>query len=92
MSFRKQDVLALSVIGLFCLYLFRDIVFSGHLLIGDDFVTFYLGMKKFLYDEVRIHHEIPYWNPYIFGGMPFWAHFESTIFYPLGFLFYLVSP
>jgi hypothetical protein len=24
--------------------------------------------------------------------MPFWAHFESTIFYPLGFLFYLVSP
>jgi uncharacterized membrane protein YfhO len=92
MSFRKQDVLALGVIGLFCLYLFRDIVFSGHLLIGDDFVTFYLGMKKFLYDEVRIHHEIPYWNPYIFGGMPFWAHFESTIFYPLGFLFYLVSP
>jgi len=91
-SFRKQDVLALGVIGLFCLYLFRDIVFSGHLLIGDDFVTFYLGMKKFLYDEVRIHHEIPYWNPYIFGGMPFWAHFESTIFYPLGFLFYLVSP
>ena len=92
MSFRKQDVLALTLIGLFCLYLFRDIVLSGHLLIGDDFVTFYLGMKKFLYDEVRLHHEIPYWNPYIFGGMPFWAHFESTIFYPLGFLFYLLSP
>jgi hypothetical protein len=90
--FNKKDVLALSVIGLFCLYLFRDGVLSGHLLIGDDFVTFYLGMKKFLFDEVRLHHEIPYWNPYIFGGMPFWAHFESTIFYPLGFLFYLVSP
>ncbi len=90
--FSKRDVLALTVLGLFCLYLFRDIVLSGHLLIGDDFVTFYLGMKRFLYDEVRLHHEIPYWNPYIFGGMPFWAHFESTIFYPLGFLFYLVSP
>jgi len=91
-SFHKKDVLALTVLGLFCLYLFRDIVLSGHLLIGDDFVTFYLGMKKFLYDEVHLHHEIPYWNPYIFGGMPFWAHFESTIFYPLGFLFYLLSP
>jgi hypothetical protein len=90
--FGKKDALALSVIGLFCLYLFREIVLSGHLLIGDDFVTFYLGMKKFLYDEVHLHHEIPYWNPYIFGGMPFWAHFESTIFYPLGFLFYLFSP
>jgi len=92
MSLHKKDALALTVLGLFCLYLFRDIVLSGRLLIGDDFVTFYLGMKKFLYDEVRLHHEIPYWNPYIFGGMPFWAHFESTIFYPLGFLFYILSP
>lgn len=92
LPFNKKDVLALTVIGLFCLYLFRDIVLSGHLLIGDDFVAFYLGMKKFLYDQVRLHHAIPYWNPYIFGGMPFWAHFESTIFYPLGFLFYLVTP
>jgi len=92
LPFNKKDVFALIVIGLFCLYLFREIVLSGHLLIGDDFVTFYLGIKKFLYDEVHLHHEIPYWNPYIFGGMPFWAHFESTIFYPLGFLFYLLSP
>ena len=91
-SFNKKDLCALSVLCLFCLYLFREIVLSGHLLIGDDFVTFYLGIKKFLYDEVHLHHEIPYWNPYIFGGMPFWAHFESTIFYPLGFLFYLLSP
>ncbi|MFH1491147.1 MAG: YfhO family protein [Pseudomonadota bacterium] len=91
-SFNRKDLCALGVLCLFCLYLFRDIVFSGHLLIGDDFVTFYLGMKRFLYDEVRLHHDIPFWNPYLFGGMPFWAHFESTIFYPLGFLFYLVSP
>jgi hypothetical protein len=91
-SFTRRDLCAIGVLFLFCLYLFRDIVLSGHLLIGDDFVTFYLGMKKFLFDEVRLHHEIPYWNPYIFGGMPFWAHFESTIFYPLGFLFYLLSP
>jgi hypothetical protein len=24
--------------------------------------------------------------------MPFWAHFESTIFYPLGFLFWMIPP
>jgi len=80
------------VTGLFCLYLFREIVLSGHLLAGIDFIEFYLPMKKFLYDELLLHQTIPYWNPYIFGGMPFWAHFESTIFYPLGFLFYLLSP
>jgi hypothetical protein len=37
-------------------------------------------------------HSIPFWNPYIFGGIPFWAHFESTIFYPLGFLFWIIPP
>ena len=76
----------------FCLYLFKDIVIGGHGLVGDDFVSFYLGMKKFLHDEVVLNGRIPLWNPYLFGGMPFWAHFESTIFYPLGFLFWFLEP
>jgi len=74
----------------FCLYLFRDIILGGHLLFGVDFDAFYLGMKQFLYDEVHSHGSIPYWNPYLFAGIPFWAHFESTIFYPLGFLFWII--
>jgi hypothetical protein len=49
-------------------------------------------MKKFLYDELQLHQAIPYWNPYIFGGMPYLAHFESTVFYPLGLLFWLMPP
>ncbi|MBN1626073.1 MAG: hypothetical protein JW944_06065, partial [Deltaproteobacteria bacterium] len=49
-------------------------------------------MKQFLYNELHKNFSIPFWNPYIFGGMPFWAHFESTIFYPLGFLFWLMTP
>jgi uncharacterized membrane protein YfhO len=91
-SLNKKDLFALTVLCGFCLYLFRDIVIGGHSLAGIDFVHFYMPMKKFLYDEIHLHRSIPYWNPYIFGGMPFWAHFESTIFYPLGFLFYLMSP
>lgn len=76
----------------FCLFLFRDIIIGGHHLGGVDFVQFYLAMKKFLYEEIHLHHSIPFWNPYIFSGMPFWAHFESTIFYPLGFLFWIIPP
>ena len=62
------------------------------MLLGIDFIEFYLPMKKFLYDEIHLHQTIPYWNPYIFGGMPYLAHFESTVFYPLGFLFWLMPP
>ena len=88
----RKDVLCIVLLALFCLYLFRDIIVAGHDLLGDDFVLFYMGMKKFLYEEIHLHHEIPYWNPFIFGGMPFWAHFESSIFYPLGFLFWFIEP
>ena len=91
-NLNKKDVVIIALLGAFCLYLFREIILGGHYLIGDDFIGFYLGMKKFLYDELWAHHTIPFWNPYLFGGMPFWAHFESTIFYPLGLLFWFITP
>ena len=81
---------ACAFLALVSLFLFREIVIDGHLLFGTDFVSFYLSLKQFLYDELRANHQIPLWNPYVFGGMPFWAHFESTIFYPLDFLFLLM--
>jgi hypothetical protein len=86
----RKDLLAVFILIGFCFYLFRDILFGGHFLFGLDFNSFYLGMRQFLYDEVHGHGSIPYWNPYILGGIPFWAHFESGIFYPLGFLFWIL--
>lgn len=92
MDLTKKDALSLALLGGFCLFVFREILFQGHFLFGADFFTLHLGMKRFLYDQIHLHHTIPYWNPYVFGGIPFWAHLESTIFYPLGFLFWLMPP
>ena len=80
------------LLGAFCLFLFRDIIIGGHLLFGSDFVACYLGIKQFLFDQIHANHSIPFWNPYMFGGIPFWAHFESTIFYPLDILFWIIPP
>ncbi len=66
--------------------------FPGSFPFGADFFSLHLGMKQFLYDQIQQYHTIPYWNPYVFGGMPFWAHLESTIFYPLDILFWLMPP
>ena len=88
----KKDLLLLGILLAFILFLFRDILLNRHFLFGSDFVAFYLGLKQFLFTEIHTHHSLPFWNPYIFSGMPFWAHFESTIFYPLGILFWFVSP
>ncbi len=88
----KKDLLMIGVLAFFCLFIFRGVIINGHLLYGSDFVAFYQGMKQFLYNEFHNHNSIPFWNPYIFSGMPFWAHFESTIFYPLDILFWLMAP
>ena len=88
---KSELICPLLLIG-FTIFLFRDALFGGELLFGSDFVGCYQGLKQFLHDEVSRNHSIPYWNPYLFGGMPFWAHFESTIFYPLDILFWFMSP
>ena len=74
------------------LWFFVDIIFKGHLLWGSDFISTYLPYKQFLYEEIQHHGTIPMWNPYLFGGMPFWGFFESTIFYPLDLPFWFISP
>ncbi|MFH1832970.1 MAG: YfhO family protein [Candidatus Levyibacteriota bacterium] len=33
--------------------------------------------------------ELPLWNPYSFSGMPLLANFQSAVFYPLNFLFFI---
>ncbi len=88
----KKDLACFLLLGGFCLFLFKDILIGGHLLYGSDFVVFYLGMKQFFLNQLQAHGSIPFWNPYIFSGMPFWAHFESCIFYPLGLLFWFIRP
>lgn len=35
--------------------------------------------------------ELPLWNPYNFGGYPLLANFQSASFYPLNFLFFLIT-
>jgi len=92
MHLTKKDAFSFALLGIFCLFGFREILFQGHFLFGADFFSLHLGMKQFLYDQIQQHHTIPYWNPYVFGGMPFWAHLESTLFYPLDILFWLMPP
>jgi O-antigen/teichoic acid export membrane protein len=42
--------------------------------------------------ETLAQGDLPLWNPYIFGGMPFLAAGQNAVLYPLGFLFHLLPP
>jgi len=57
-------------------------------LIGDMVIQ-NLSWKGFA-REVVWSRDVPLWNPYLFGGVPFLAAGQYQVLYPLGFFFYLL--
>lgn len=66
--------------------LFGDFLFSGQMLYGSDTVTAGIFHRSFLIDNFKATGQIPQWNPYAYGGMPYVDAFHGDIFYPLSVL------
>lgn len=57
--------------------------------VDTDGVTFQFPMWRFGWSQITAGH-FPWWNPYLFGGVPFAAHpAGSALFYPPNWLFAL---
>jgi len=82
--------LPISLLTLSVLIFFSEIILSERPLFGSDFVLQFYPWKTFIYDYVRTHNSFPFWNPYLFSGTPFIANIQASMFYPLGFLFYVM--
>ncbi len=52
---------------------------------SDQYVAGF-AFRKFGAEYFRIHHSIPEWNPYLFGGLPFIAAQHGDVFYPTAWL------
>jgi uncharacterized membrane protein YfhO len=52
---------------------------------GDVFVQFY-AWRQFAANHL-LAGEFPFWNPHIFGGIPFFGGMQSALLYPLNALF-----
>lgn len=87
-----HEAFFLCILILFTLTLFGQILITGKSLFGKDIVSQFYPWKLFLFEHVRSHGSIPFWNPYIFSGTPFIANMQASMFYPLGFLYYLIPP
>lgn len=61
-----------------------------HKPIGTDQIRFLYPAKNFN-NQMLKKGEIPLWNPYIFSGAVHLADFQSTVFYPLNFVYAILS-
>jgi hypothetical protein len=88
-SFRPYLLLAL--LGLL---FFSDLVLHpAQILYADhsDLLAMHLPMKRFLVRSWHETGELPLWNPYSYGGMPFIHDVQVAAFYPPHALLYLLS-
>lgn len=84
------DICSMLLLSFLILLLFGKVILSGETLYGSDFILQFYPWKKFLYDAVTTEGSLPLWNPYLFSGTPFIANIQASMFYPLGFFYYLL--
>lgn len=56
-----------------------------------DAVDFFYPYFHFVHEELR-HFRLPLWDPYVMSGYPIIGDMEAQIFYPVNWLFVLLSP
>lgn len=85
------DLLSLTLLALIVVGFFWPLVFAGYWIPhgGGDLVSFLWPMYRF---SARSLHsgEIPLWNPHLYSGAPFVADNQSSVFYPINLLVFIL--
>ena len=69
--------------------LFWPVLFGGRTLFGRDITPFFYPMKHVLVESIR-SGTVPFWNPGIANGEPFFASLQPGVLYPGSLLLYLL--
>ena len=77
--FKNWQVILIFTV--FTLFFFWDIIIQKRFF-WEDFVYQYYPFRNFAAVALS-NGNIPFWNPYTFGGMPFIADIQTAFFYPL---------
>lgn len=57
--------------------------------LGFDNLKLFYPLRKFTVEQLR-KGSLPFWNPYIFSGNVHLASYQSAVFHPFSFLFFLL--
>lgn len=80
----ENNWISLAVLFVFWVIFFRQLI-SGGAFIGDDFIEQYYPGKTLAAVSMS-KGIIPFWNPYTFSGMPFFADIQIAMFYPFNYV------
>lgn len=84
----KREFAALSLTAAAILFFGHAILWNGASPFRGDIPLQFYPWKCYT-RAMLASGEIPYWNPYTFGGAPFLANLQSAVFYPLDLILFL---
>ncbi len=83
----KYDAFSIAAVFTAILLFFSEILFfKQSFFIGDIYSQFY-PWKVFLTESVK-NGAVPFWNPFVFSGVPFIADVQKGAFYPPSVIFF----
>jgi len=86
---RRSSLIASCLLASAALVLFWPVLFGGLTLFGRDITPFFYPMKHVLVESIR-SGTIPFWNPGVANGEPFFATLQPGVLYPGSLLLYLL--
>jgi len=86
----NPDLLAILAYVLLMLAVFRDFLGPGQMLLAYDQTSGSLQWREFMIQAIKTFGAFPWWDPYMYGGMPFVGVLHGDILYPTAlFRFFL---
>jgi hypothetical protein len=88
----RSFILSLVPFGVFILAavcFFHEAIFFGKAFSARDHYLFFMPRRFFALDTL-LDGSLPLWNPFNACGVPFLANVQSSVFYPLSTLIYLL--
>lgn len=73
---------AALVLAGFVLLLYYPLLFTNRVLASGDILLYFYPYRDYAAEALR-EGRIPFWNPYIFLGVPFLANPQAAVLYPL---------
>jgi len=75
----------------FTIFFYWKILFTNRYMFPWDAADVFYPYLSFVHEQLR-HLRFPLWDPYALSGFPIIGYIEAQIFYPINWLFVLVSP
>jgi len=90
-AMKKNKVAIVCAVLLLCItaLYFSPVVFSSKTFASRDMYAFYYPRQFFAAECIK-SGILPLWNPHLASGVPFLANLQSSVFYPLSLVYYLL--